>query len=699
MKRKVCFAAITLWAFLAACSAGSGKDNKASGTPKPQATVSAAPTVEPTAAPTPTAVPTPTPIPTIHDVLTESGRECVYDIPMDSFHFSNYDMERVHICYVNNCLVAVYPEFEAVDYVAEHSDGEDEEPFYVDWDKNTPFICEIKNLVTMETKTEHFSFDSLSSPYIELTPLKDGNFVISASYAQEHRIYNTNFELLTCYKLEDISTSGAYTCCWNSNEEMYYLQIGEDTIYKTVGNGSEGEVVLQDKSLKDIYGISFLSDDILLGYSNDFFLQKRFVIDVKSLSVDTIEYQTEDYYLSEDGKELLVNYCDRNVFELYDTEQCPIPFLNREYEKGKKYEPKATYSIGEYVGSWGNFSIDWKRRLMIWSEDYSMGSTTVHTYSCYSIDNGELHSSVNYRYETDYFYDQCFLRMEEGFLVTVANVKPLKFQAWDYTTEKDNNDYSMFVKTNYIPRELDEKRKALEEKYHIFFYLGPEIGSVLNDYIVTVSYNYAAMESALDTIDETLSLYPEGFLEQIKVGSTKTLGIYLCEGFTKNGPNSIDTAIAVASEYGYERLLILNIDYQGDSLAKNMIHEISHWIDKRIAYKMGDGNYDELWCALNPKDFKYCFSYVNCRYNWDYIYSLANKNNSYFVDSYSQTYPTEDRARMFEYLMYPSEYEDFFESEHILHKVSRYFELIREYFDTTGWPEVTVWEERLAEKY
>ena len=85
----------------------------------------------------------------------------------------------------------------------------------------------------------------------------------------------------------------------------------------------------------------------------------------------------------------------------------------------------------------------------------------------------------------------------------------------------------------------------------------------------------------------------------------------------------------------------------------------------------------------------------------EYIYdSSGNNENTYFIDSYSQTYPTEDRARLFEYLMYndTEEYSDYLALPHLQDKLKFFFEAIRKGFDSSTWPEKTVWEEKLDEK-
>ena len=51
------------------------------------------------------------------------------------------------------------------------------------------------------------------------------------------------------------------------------------------------------------------------------------------------------------------------------------------------------------------------------------------------------------------------------------------------------------------------------------------------------------------------------------------------------------------------------------------------------------------WNEYNPKDFKYNNSYIE---ESNDRYTISSEKDVYFIDSYSHTYPSEDRARIFE---------------------------------------------------
>ena len=207
------------------------------------------------------------------------------------------------------------------------------------------------------------------------------------------------------------------------------------------------------------------------------------------------------------------------------------------------------------------------------------------------------------------------------------------------------------------------------------------------------------MYQTLCMFDEVVSgCYPAGILEQIKYEDIKTLGLYLCAGFNKKESYGIDTAVALAGEDSYERFMSLDITCWGD-LRKNIIHEFSHWIDSRInkiSDKTDEFDFEKDWMDMNPEDFYYMDDYNKASPFGRYTCSAA-KEDAYFIDTYSLTKATEDRARMFENLMRYSQGDgiEYFESDAIRAKMHLYFDYIRKCFDTTGWPEETEWERKL----
>jgi hypothetical protein len=156
--------------------------------------------------------------------------------------------------------------------------------------------------------------------------------------------------------------------------------------------------------------------------------------------------------------------------------------------------------------------------------------------------------------------------------------------------------------------------------------------------------------------------------------------------------NGFDSFVAFVEQNEEKHMVVFDLG-RGQLMEQDLYHEFSHLIDKKLQNMVDIGKKikfsEEGWAALNPSGFVYCQDYrdVPDAYYYDGY-------DDHFIDIYSRTFPTEDRARILEYAMIGAEF--CFDTFHGLKtKLEYYCECIRDGFDTTGWPEVTKWEEML----
>ena len=87
------------------------------------------------------------------------------------------------------------------------------------------------------------------------------------------------------------------------------------------------------------------------------------------------------------------------------------------------------------------------------------------------------------------------------------------------------------------------------------------------------------------------------------------------------------------------------IDLNQPNIEELLCHELLH----NLEFNLNNKNIVSFseWNTYNPTDYYYNFSYTG---SYDYSNTLTEEdgNNVYFIDPYSKTYPTEDRARVFE---------------------------------------------------
>lgn len=264
--------------------------------------------------------------------------------------------------------------------------------------------------------------------------------------------------------------------------------------------------------------------------------------------------------------------------------------------------------------------------------------------------------------------------------------------------------------SSYVPSELSEnllplreKADSMESEYGIEIGIGQECKNVIGGYAIEALTDYGAVEAALNELDNQLKRYPDGFFRQFICDEWhKGVNIYLAGTLTGVAEGNLDTAGGFQNEYENYMIMVIDASDAG-ALKSTFHHEMSHSIEDRIFNQcITDADYclaDTVWEKLNPQDSKngscYTYDYSKFGYEENFPYSFENSNtngdNIYFVDSYSMTYSTEDRARIFEEVMSGVYGVDFNECPKLRAKLNYYCDCIRKAFDTTGWNNVA-WE-------
>ena len=211
--------------------------------------------------------------------------------------------------------------------------------------------------------------------------------------------------------------------------------------------------------------------------------------------------------------------------------------------------------------------------------------------------------------------------------------------------------------------------------------------------------NSGDIMKAFDTVEATLKLFPEGFFDQLEENYVRNTVIYFTgKQAPKDASINITDSYGVTSDENGLMTIFVNI-IDGTLTRATLMHELTHAIDRKLIY---DNALDENeWSTYNPSDFEYYYAYIDENGNDysdsdDYIYtSYANDayvndyKDTYFVDVYAKTWPTEDRSRLMEYLMGFDYDDNMYHSEHIQDKLEYFFDCIRNDLGTDTWPEET----------
>ena len=226
----------------------------------------------------------------------------------------------------------------------------------------------------------------------------------------------------------------------------------------------------------------------------------------------------------------------------------------------------------------------------------------------------------------------------------------------------------------------------LEETYGIRLHLQEDVPPVA-DYSYGYEFHPANFEVALEQLEETLSQFPEDFFRTLgSVSDDGKVHIGLVRSLTGKTGNAIPGATGV--QYWYEGNVCMTLKIS-TSLSGAMYHELSHVMDTFILNEALD--YDD-WDDVNPRGFRYDGNYTDYLTREDL--SLTEGENRAFLNSYSMSYPKEDRAEIFAAAMDPDA-GYLFTSPILQEKLIRICKGIRDAFglkkDTRAFP----WEQHL----
>lgn len=172
-------------------------------------------------------------------------------------------------------------------------------------------------------------------------------------------------------------------------------------------------------------------------------------------------------------------------------------------------------------------------------------------------------------------------------------------------------------------------------------------------------------------VRQVLAQYPAGFAEQ-----WGPVEILLCGELTGEGALAGGHWAAFTQRVGEGWRMVLDVTACD---AGTVHHEIAHIIDG-ILTRAGVLS-EEEWMEFCPGGFSY---------------GQSGAYPDYFTDAYAMTDIREDRARTFEDAVRygPGIYDG---RPALWLKLEYFSRAIRGYFDTTGWPEKTIWELALVD--
>lgn len=228
----------------------------------------------------------------------------------------------------------------------------------------------------------------------------------------------------------------------------------------------------------------------------------------------------------------------------------------------------------------------------------------------------------------------------------------------------------------------NEYRNQIRAKYNVSIGYKDELdGNYANDYAIpTKIYDDDEIYSHLKKIDSALSKYPSSFFKEIK-NKWKQVTIYLVK--------SIKVGTAGLTDNRNPNTTIILLDTGSYLFESTLHHEMMHYIDCYLATIIGASALENSMAEFNPQGFVYG------NQNNDYVYFFSNPY--YFISSYSKTNYKEDRAVIFEDMMFRSLKKEYYvKGNPINEKAKVISKQLSTYFDSVSDNVVEHWERFIA---
>ena len=320
------------------------------------------------------------------------------------------------------------------------------------------------------------------------------------------------------------------------------------------------------------------------------------------------------------------------------------------------------------------------------------------TLDAFDLENGTRTASVRVE---GFSCPWCITEDDAGFvwmLTSDAETGKTAIHRWDSNLSAVS-DATVYSGARYTLKNPDveglalcqEMAEEIGDKYGVQILVGEAaVAEEPWDYSMEAEYSVPVIRWYLQELDEVLSWYPaEFFAKTAEVGDGEILKICLVRSITGT-PVSGRMSPADGVQFWTEDGGYLAVAVGGEFM-KNFCHEMCHAMETRVYAK---SNLFDDWDWLNPEGFAYDFDYIANETRDGSAY--LQEQTRAFIDTYSMSFPKEDRARVMEYAMMEGN-ESYFQSEVMQEKLLMLCKAIREAFGWKKSEEVFRWEQYLNE--
>lgn len=526
----------------------------------------------------------------------------------------------------------------------------------------------------------------------------------------------------------EFSTSGSYAVSVQicndqiavSDPSNGLLHIFDETLTELDSYEAVGDLVFVDAAISKAYcltsstGIHVLdlkthTEQILLEQARDLSFYSRSDNTIGFHYIDLSSPGEKEYYAG-----LHLDTGALNIFQIDDSFSNMI--CSDTYWSGKYLSQNNMY----FLGTQENPMIfpmddpylsmefpDGSSHLLLTTTDEN-GSQTLFAYDT----TGAFLSSCSLQELSATLFSLTWDDHAQGYFLTLINETGLdQLYFWDLSVPVSGEDLSLqpyeknpVFKNGILEQSYYDRARTLSDHYQVTIKIADQCPLDYVDKTITQELDPQIISTGLDILEQALSRFPDHFFQQLTHGSYRTLEIHLTGTIAnKEYIEGYQPTAFVQHENGIITMVLNITDLDSITLEQNIYHETSHIIDHALehdALYREDALYSETtWASLNPAEFV-ALNPENGGYYGSYemlpMEYYQESFTPYFVYDYGKSFPTEDRAILFESAMMGT-LSQFSAAEHkpLYDKLAYYCQCIRDSFDTFGWPEHTSWETAL----
>ncbi len=263
----------------------------------------------------------------------------------------------------------------------------------------------------------------------------------------------------------------------------------------------------------------------------------------------------------------------------------------------------------------------------------------------YDLENDKIVNKIKLNLNSKEFIS-LFILNDLAYIV-VTNGISYDLYVWNY---KENKLSESMTSNNNYKYKIDsyELVSKIKEELNVNMYIYDKGIRYFNDFYALPNYNDELTHDRLNKTYEILSSFKKEFYDKFYINDNNGIEIYFTDLVA---PSNTNTQAKNPSAYSLvmNNTYIIALNINLDGYEKTLCHELMHTIENNMQdmynNKIIKNEPFNKWEELNPKNFKYNNSYTK---ELNDKYTISSKEDIYFIDSYSHTYSSEDRARIFE---------------------------------------------------